>query len=235
MKTINKMFVITVIAAVNLFSITACAEEQQQQQASTVEFPYVGNTLIVSGEKVWEQTVDHKISGAYAESTVTSGVSIVTLDRVKIGTGNIINGFLSFSVSDPGAENLLAWDDLKKIFYEWTNVTIDDPTANGNVITLITDTNAKLSKGKLYGTNTQLDMDNIMYIYVDKDCRITGDKSEGEEPGVRYWYTIDILDLSFKKGWNLLCRREYYDNTSGKDAVSMEIKQLVDFRWVIWP
>jgi len=232
MKTVKKMSVIAVIAALNLFLITACAEAQQP---STVASPYAGNTLNISGEQVWEQTNALKISEAYAESTVTCGVSIVTLNKIKIGTGNIVNGVLSFSVSEPGAENLLPCNDLKeKIFYEWTNIAFDDPTVKGNVITLITDTNARLSNGKLYGTKTELDMDNVIYIYVDKDCKITGDKSSGKKSGERFWVTTANLDLSLKKGWNLLCRRESYGST-GDDSVSMEIKELVDFRWAIWP
>jgi len=229
MKTVKKIFVITVIAALNLFSITTCAEAQQ---SSTVEYPYLGSTLNISGEQVWEHTNSHTISGAYVKSTVNSGVNIDNFAKDRISAGNIKNGILSFSVIDPGT--LIEWDNLIKIFYEWNNVTIDDNTVKSNVITLVTDTGGKLEKEKLYGTNTQLDLESVIYIYVDKDCKITGEYSEGTESGIRYWYTANILDLSFKKGWNMLCRREFLDN-SGKDAVSMEIKQLVDFRWAIWP
>jgi hypothetical protein len=226
MKTVTKMFVIIALTAVIVFSITTCINQQKP-----VESSYVGGTLKVTHEQVWERTNDPEISKAYEKSTITGDISIVTLAEDEIGTGDIQNGFLNFSVGNPGTENLSTWDVLKEEFYEWKNVTIDAPDTVGNVITLITDTGKMLGRERLYGTDTKLGLESIIYVYVNKDCKITG---EYNDVSINGYYTATILDLSFKRGWNLLCRREFFD-IDGRNAVTMEIKQPVDFRWVILP
>jgi hypothetical protein len=226
MKMVTKMFVITVIAAVIVFSMTACSVDQKKQAEET---QYAGVMLNVPNEQVWNLIDGYTISDAYEKSTLTSGVSIVTLTGDEISTGEIKGGVLTFSVTEPEADNLLVWDVLKALFNDWNDVTIDDLDAKGNVITVNIDAGGRLNREKLYGTNTLLGLESIIYIFVNKNCRITGEYKDGS-----YWYTAGILDLPLKRGWNLLCRREFLD-MSGEDAVSMEMKQPVDFRWAIRP
>jgi len=222
MKTVTKMFVIIALAAVIVFSMTACGDEPKK---TGEESSYVGITLKVTKEQVWERTGESAISEAYAEYKDTDEVSIVNSGGTEIGLGDILGGYLNFSVSEPGADDLVSWDELKVMFGEWENVTTDDSTAKGNAIRLITSTGRTLQRERIYGVSANLGLEKLIYVYVNKDCKITGDQPSGGPAAL-------VLDLSLKKGWNLLCRREYSIN--GQPAVTVDMRQPVDFRWVLF-
>ena len=216
------------------FGVAACSNDPVENE----ETPYIGNkTLIVSNEQVWEHTNSNKPSEMYAKSTVNSGIHIVLgSNGENAGSGEIKNGILNFTVAEPRSENLSDWNYLSRLFPEWENVAIDDPNTMGNIITPVFSTGThKLLREKMANTNTSFGLEEILHIYVDRDCKITGSHGEGMTPGERYYFTTNILDLSLKAGWNLLCRKEVYaSDQDGRDGVSMEIKSLIDFRWTIW-
>ena len=235
-KTANlfkSSLVLTAFAAMFVISIAACSNDP----AENIESPYLSKTLIVTNEQVWEHTNANKPSEMYTKSTVNIGVNITALNGATIGLGEIKNGVLSFTVNEPGSGNLQALTDrLDVIFREWKDVAIDDPNTMGTIATpSFSNGTRRLLKEKMIITSTSFGLEEILHVYVDRDCKITGNKNEGMNPGENYYYTANNLDLSLKEGWNLLCRTEVYgSDQDGRDAVSMEIKDLVDFKWAIW-
>ena len=236
-KTTNQFkrsLVHIVLGALIVFSITVCSNDPDNSKES----PYLSKTLIAINEQVWEHNLETgKASEMYIKSTVNNGINILALNGATLGFGEIKNGILNFTVVEPGQENLSAFvDRLDVIFREWKDVAIDDPNIMGTIITpTFSDGKHRLLREKMITTNTSFGLEEILHIYVNRDCRITGTKNEGMIPGENYYFTPNDLDLALKEGWNLLCRTEIYaSDQDGRDAVSMEIKELVDFKWAIW-
>jgi len=225
MKTVTKMLGIIAVAAVIVFSMAGCGDSQQPR--SSVEASYAGGTLMASGEQVWERTGEYTISDLYVKSDITSGVKIVTSNGTEVATGDIKGGYLNFSVDDLEDDALIGWNELKEIFNEWKDVIIDEPSTNGTTVTVSTDEGAKLNREKLYGNTSILGLESVIYIYVNKDCKITGEINEDGDEQI----TTVVLNLNLRKGWNLLFRRDI-DNLNGKKAVLIEVRQFVGFRWV---
>ena len=224
-------FCFITLMAVIVFG-TACSNDPADNGVD----PHLGNkTLIVTNEQVWEHTDSNKPSEMYTRSTVNSGIHIILgSNGESIGSGEIRNGILNFSVAEPRSENLAGWNYLSKLFPEWEDLAIDDPNTMGNIITPVFSTGThRLLREKMANTNTTFGLEEILHVYTDRNCRITGNHGEGMIPGERYYITGNILDLSLKEGWNLLCRKEVY-GLDGRDTVTMEIKNLVDFKWTIW-
>jgi len=231
MKTVAKMFGIIALAAVIVLSMTTCGDSQKSGEESS----YVIGTLKITNEQVYKRTGNNTISEAYEEFTGTYHLKIVTINETEVGTGEIVDGSLTFGISSPGIENLIGWDELKDLFSNWKDLTASNLTVKGNMITLITssdeETDKKVLREKLYGTVTKSGLEKVMYIYVNKSCNIKGDYNTGSDNG-NNWHTPTILDLPLKEGWNLVCRRDYTDN-EGKNAITMELRQPIGFKWVI--
>ena len=238
----NKLPGIT-LAIVMILSITACSLDSGDSGVS----PYTEKTLTVKNEQVWEHNLrTGKPSEMYAKSTENSDIRFFTGTKSSpkmelsqdLCSGEIKNGKLSFTVGELEPGNLLAWNSyLDDIFPEWGAVAIAPAGTRGNIITLLLSDSAgdKLSREKVITTGTSFGLEEILHVYVDRDCIITGDHGEGMIPGDRYYFTANTLNLSLKEGWNLLCRKEVFaSDQDGRDAVSMEIKDLVDFRWAVW-
>ena len=134
---------------------------------------------------------------------------------------------------------------MKAFFREWKNVEIDitSPDAIGNVVLLAADKNASGQMGALdrhgiYGTENSITCETIMYVYVKEDCRIKGKPDTGFIPDNYYYHTKKNLDLSLRRGWNLVSRTETYTtNFDGSAYIHMEIKKPIKnpekFRWTI--
>jgi len=128
--------------------------------------------------------------------------------------------------------------------YFWKNPQIE-PQTGIKLSRLIV--YADLDEGKfqvarqgLSGTGNSLTAELITYIYASDDCRITGDYNEGYVPGMYYFRTEGNLDLSLKKGWNLVSQRQTYGNGSyynGTGVLGMSVKNPImnpeNLKWVI--
>lgn len=192
--------------------------------------------LAFNGQQVWEQNKNTtRISNAYFAFKEDRDINVVVYSPVdysaiQVGSGKISQGILNVSVNELAPETLLSWDDLKKIFFYWDDVQIDNPLAMGNFIMFISSNNERLNRERLLGTDVSLGQEIVFFIYVDSDCRITG--SYGDGTGDGYYYTTSNLDLYLEKGWNTVCRKEVYGQ-SGKAAISMEVKNP-ESKWVIY-
>ena len=235
MKTTIKL-----LSFIMIFIITSCGDTtdiNNNKEYETLYRTHFENSLEISGQQVWQQNpIATKLSNAYLEFKGNRNISIVFLDpadynMITIGSGKIQNGLLSFKVNEPESSYLLDWNDLKSMFFFWSNIEIDVPEIKGNFILPLTTYNEKLSRERLLGTDFSLSQEIVIFIYVDNNCQITGDYAEGQGDGF-FYYTESNLSLKLKKGWNTLCRKESYGR-SGKAGISMEIKNP-DCKWVIY-
>jgi hypothetical protein len=219
--------------------------------------PYQGLTLTISDQQVFQRNVfATKISQAYVlyneNHTVTPYV-IVSGTYRPVGTGNITNGILNFTIDEKIANHLVDWDDLKKeipTLLFWDDVKISRQGIRGNFIwdlAFPTGTGADYPNGflqreRIIGTSTTITNETVFYIYVNEDCRITGKASTGFDryPGRGYFYrTRGDLDLPLKKGFNMIVATETYGtNFDGTAHISLEVRNPLQdpdsFRWVFF-
>ncbi|MCL2215216.1 MAG: hypothetical protein FWC06_08430 [Treponema sp.] len=253
-KTANLPALIILII---IFSITACDDPGGQQSVNT-ERAHKGDVLEVIDQKVWIRNGNAiKLSQTHLpfnENRIIKSVirTYSSPNGMFIGDGNIANGFMDFSVNASIDEsNLLEWDDFKYYFPTltlWDDHDVDPSSVKGNAISLLaypdgsipsfSNYNGMLTREKFTGTSSTITCETIFYVYVDNDCVITGNKSEGYRPGQYYYRTKGNLRLSLRKGWNMICGIETYGkNFNGSAEISLEIKDPLqnpeNYKWVI--
>jgi len=262
MKNIGKILRTLTPAAVIIFLMAACRNDPVYVPIvyiPVVEVPVIDpdgpthyeGTLEIDGQQVWVQNKEAKRQSDewYFKFEGDSSIDIVTgfsyddqgnvinLQKAA-GSGKIEKGILSFEVPELTSEYLVNADVLNSFFKEYNDVTFDPPDVNGTNILPVTSKNEKLNREGLFLLNSSVGLESVMFIYVDKDCRVTG------SPGVITWdlesqsyysNTDSPLDISFKKGWNTLYRMEVFDRSSGYDNVSLGISNPNDFKWVLYP
>jgi hypothetical protein len=155
------------------------------------------------------------------------------------GSGTIKNGFLSFTVDELAEGKLINSDNLKELFKEWDNVQIAPTTVKGNIIYPVTTDGGCLNREGLTGTRSSISLESILYIYISEDCQITGDSGGGKTEDGHFSYTDSPLNLSLKRGWNTVCRKQTYTGDSnneeyGYEKETIEIKNPNDFKWVLY-
>ena len=240
MKSILKT---AVFFAVIVLLMAACSTDTPEY----VKSPYLGKTLTVTNEQVWKLVGNKKISEAYGKSFVTvDPVTVAIIDMTRfpplnpLGSGDVINGILNFSVPTPASEDLIDWSvftmipGIGDLFELWSDLEISDPDTKINVLLVMfseNGTNWVINNEKLVGTIISFGIRMIDYYYVDRDCRITGNYGEKIIMD-SYGYTDSSLDLYLKEGWNMVCENQTLD-FSGKIAFSMELVNPNDFRWVM--
>ena len=257
MKKIAKLIAAIAFSAL-IVSVTACSNNTDDDG----ENPYLAkNTLTVSDQQVWKRNREAtKISQAYLEYSINHGINAFVampvageqyFGKIPVGSGNIAGGKLNFVVPalDENA-HLLNWDYFKDFFSRyWKNVKVNNESTNaeikGNMILLesldaYNDPDGMLDRQGIFGTNVSLDCETILYFYVNKDCRITGEKNNFYIDGQYFFETEGDLSLSFKEGWNLVWRKELYGIfVSGHATIDMEIKNPIrnpeNYRWVMEP
>jgi len=210
---------------------------------------YTG-VLIINNEQVWLQNKEAKRQSDewYFKFGGNNGINVFTGfsydDQGKViqlkklvGSGKIDKGRLNFVVAELAQEDLVRADTLKNFFQEYKDVTIEPSGVKGTNILPMTSTGERLNREGLFLSNFSFGVESVMFLYVDKDCRITG------KPGVITWdqgersyisKTESAIDISLQKGWNTLYRTEVFDRESGYDNVSMGISNPADFKWVLY-
>jgi hypothetical protein len=213
--------------------ITACGDAPGGEQPYYEQTHY--DTLDISGGQVWLRNYStNKISQLY-EKLNQENYDIIVISEYaeKIGSGVINKGIVSFTVDVP--ENLLDWDDLK-VFFEvivegkgWT-VTVDaGATPNGTFIEILTDDDARyqLIREGVSGTTSSISDEWVFFLYVDRDCTVTGESRVDEQ----VMYTLDPFTLRLKKGWNTIWHKQTY-TSFGRSTFAMDIKNP-DLKWVL--
>ena len=251
MKNITKMFSIFILIAVIILVLAACKTEADDNKDGPTHY---ANTLTISGQQVWginfqassprdqyyKFTEDRDINvfiRFYDENSIETGKenTSVTSDKV-VGSGKIEKGILSFNVGKPEPEDLQNWNVLKsREFFFWHDAVVDVPEVNGTQYMLITTGGNRLNKETIVGTRTSISQEIVRFIYVDRDCKITGTSGNGKfgSQNPAFYITNNKLDLSLKKGWNTVWRKETYENITGDAQISMEIKNP-DHKWAIY-
>jgi len=249
-------FALTVL----FFSLTNCDVEPVIEG----EVPYLSNTLFIDNQQVWTRNRQaRKISQAYIKYgenrdlyalVLAPYVDLTGTENIvskPVGSGKITNGILNLDYFNLDEQNdLYDWNypninNFKLLFSSyWKDVNISDSSVKGNLILLEAlsggDPAGLLDRQRIYGTDTLITCEIILYIYVNKDCTITGKAGHGYISGQYYYYTGGDLNLNLKKGINMICRTETYaTDFNGSAVISMEIRNPIQnpekFKWVIEP
>ena len=223
-------------AAVIVFGILSCGDDTNSEQTYQEQTHY--DTLIITGEQVWLRNYSaNRISQAYEKFDGDYDITVLSEYVLNehnegIGSGTINNGKLSFTVNVPG--DLLEWNDFKDFFNTITEgegweVTIDADATKGTFILPVTNDAYALMKEGVSGTTSSISDETVYFVYVDKDCTITGQPKED----TRVMYTFNPFTLKLKKGWNTVWYKQTY-TTSGSSSFFMDIKNP-QLRWVLIP
>ena len=243
MKKTTKLSGAAVLAAVILFSLVTCGNASDDSGGKKGERPYKGQILVVANEQVWEHEDNaHRLGDAYFESTENGVIYIYSIDSDTLAEGEIIDGKLSFTLGE--LKNVYEIDDdvLDTVFHNWwDNVSVVEPIDKKIGINAVKsmyyhgDEGAYglIFKEKLVGTSHSIALETLVFIFVDEDCRITGDVKHGMVPGTGY-FASEPLDLPLKQGWNIVSEEMLYDMYHVEMDISLEVKNLVDFKWAIW-
>ena len=260
MKNLNYALKVIVLTIAVALLMTACDDDTNNYRDAM----YLGATLEFDGQQVWGQNkTATRVSQVYTDFTKDLYVDVATFRlpgasegpnfvEQSVGSGKIENGILSFKVEELESGNLLGWLNLSAYFNEWwengTNAKILPSGTKGNVITVsafeygnnnVPDMQNKigtLNLEKFVGTYVSIGLEWIRFIYVDRDCQITGNPVDDGMMNSNYFYHADTLDLFLREGWNMICKKETYGTYSQKGyaIIEMELKNPSDFRWAIW-
>jgi len=258
-KNITKKFGIIAMAALIAFAMAACdTDNGGNNNDGPTHFP---GTLIAedlqNSRQVWEYKREWtKISDAHISFDGNRDVNVFVrmydadsklLGEKNVGSGKIEDGILSFSITIPKTEDLIGWDALKsKNFFYWEDAAVVPPGVKGNEFMFVTTPqNERLNLEIITGTREELSQELVRFIYVDKNCKMTGTKGVegGFIPGVgaqtpTFFETDHALNLSLKEGWNTVYRRQTFrtgEDGDGKSLITMEIKNPLNLRWILYP
>ena len=162
-------------------------------------------------------------------------ISVGDYERYSIGTGEIKNGKLKFSLKTPEKpqkmnEAYYHWDVYEKWGAEYVNFTYSDPNAKTDYLQLQGKELGKpsiiryMNYSATYPKNTCID---AFYVYVDRDVTITA-------IGVNYPNTThENINLPLSKGWNKVYRKYVFtDGTPSSTVISFGIGDE-GCKWII--
>ncbi|MCL2705206.1 MAG: hypothetical protein FWE72_03250 [Spirochaetaceae bacterium] len=247
MKNNKKILGFVALATIIIFLVLACSDSSDDG----IEYgpTNYGGTMSFSGEQVWIPKESTRISESlvkFTENRIINPIFILYDFNLpppyiksfeSVGSGNIVNGILNFTVEEP---DVLKLNDSETLFWAFFNVwyglkaiDIDDKNTKVNNLMIITSEGAIPSEGivreNLSGTKTSLTGEYVWYLYVDRDCTITASKALYNDSV--YIHTYNAFNISLKKGWNTICKSETY-NTGGNPTYSIQLKNPYH-QWVI--
>jgi hypothetical protein len=205
------------------------------------EQTYYGNNILkIEGEQVWlRNNSANKLSQAYEKSNDNYDITVLSEYLLSgysevIGSGTINGGILNFIVN--ATENLVEWDKLKVFFNNITeglgwDAEINDKAAKGTFIEILTNVEDEyvLMREGVSGTIDSISDETVFFLYIDRDCTITGNSKNDEQ----VMYTFNPFNLDLKKGWNTIWYKQTY-TTSGISSFYFDIKNP-DLKWVLFP
>ena len=242
----KKIIQFTSIVFILLFMIaaTACDLDAKEEDSVNSSSAYLGSAFNVSDEQVYTRNGKAtKISQVYLEYKTSGNYDIIayTSSSAPSGSGKIENGILNFNISQIEEADLMDWEEFKTVFRQWDNVTYSTAIKCAMFLLYAYDgTNhiGILDRQRITGTSSTITQETLMYIYVDNNCTITGEKSSGYEKKNFYYFTEFDLNLPLKKGWNIVSRTETYGvNFSGSAHIDMKIINPIEkpgnYKWVM--
>jgi hypothetical protein len=236
MKNILKILEAFALAALILFPMATC--DLNKDEDGPVHY---SGAFKINKEQVWEGTESNKLSELYEKFDGDRGISVNVYwpgedgkyaPTKVIGSGNIEKGLLTCDIPEPKADELMEWADFKFEFSQWNDINCV-PEVKGAYLRLITSDKVWLNREKMSGSNNSLWLESILYIYVDTDCIITGTPGAGIRPGDAFYETPEDLNLTLKKGWNTVCRKQLLEGDHGIETDSVKIKNPNDFKWAL--
>jgi len=243
MKSILKIFWALVLAAAIVFSMAACETGNNDNDNDTDGPTHYSGAFKISKEQVWRGTGSNKLSELYEKFGGDSEISVNVYSPTGdgkynptkvLGTGKIEKGLLTCDVPEPEAGDLMECDDFKSWFSGWKDVDCA-PIVKGAYLGLVTSDNERLNREKMSGSDDSLWLESIWFVYVNADCKLTGTPGEGIRPGDAFYDTPENLDLTLKKGWNTVCRKQLLEGDHGIETDSVKIKNPNDFKWALRP
>jgi hypothetical protein len=242
---------IGVTALAILFFMTTCASDDDNENNNGPT--HYDGPFIINNQQVWEQNKEatkqsddwyykfeeDRSINVFAVFSYDAEERITSTHPQLVGSGKIDKGLLSFEADALSSENLVNADTLFPIafFKEYADVKVNPPETMSNIILPVTDAGERLNREGLFLLHSSVGLESIQYIYVDRECQITGNPdiiTWVQESQSYFSRTESSIDLSLKEGWNTICRMEVFDSSSGYDNVSMGIKNPNNFKWVIY-
>ena len=251
MKKNLKMQMIFVLAAAVMFQLTGCIQEAEEEDK---EGPTnYKETITVKSQQVWIRDIDD-LSPNTAYHRFTGNRDMIVLIRVynssdasglgwkQIDTGAIADGKLSFGIGMPEAGDLMDINDLRtRNLRFWKDVNFSVQGAKYTYFEVDSSVGDRLTRERLVGGKSTLSQEIIQFIYVDADCKITGNPDEFIDATVHptIWHAEGDLNLSLKAGWNTIFRTETYSDSddpaiAGKAVVKMRMKNPDNLKWTIY-
>ena len=227
---------------VTLFA--SCGEnpgENPDSFDSYIEFTNYGSKLEFDDQQVWVRNTSTNIpSKMYEKYDGNNSLYIINEYVQLIGLGNITEGKLNFSIDSPG--DLLEWDNLKLFFEiitegEGWDVEADNDV-NGTFIEIANfsedihtpmQMNYVLMREGISGTNNSFSSEWVFFVYVDRNCKITGKYKED----TRVTYIFNAFELNLTEGWNTICFKQTYTSV-GRSTFEMSVKNP-NIKWVLIP
>lgn len=253
----NKLLFCVFLSAAVILLLASCGEEGKDKDEDKGVSPYLGETLTIVGQQVYEPNrYTTKVSNVYLSYGGSREIDIAITVPFNssyisklVASGTVINGILDFVIGDEIKNNLVGWDNLKYLIpalMEWKNVTISPADIKGNYIYFFAyplggdgSEYGVLTREVITGTSSTITNEKIIYVYVDNDCAITGEANTGYVHGKYYYYTEGALNLSLKRGWNMIMSRETYGKDfDGNANISLEVRNPIktpeDYKWVFY-
>jgi len=257
MRKITNILHFSIVSAVIIFSMAACAYNTDDD---SLDGPtYFGKTLRIMNQQTWTLNMNaQRLSDVYNRYTGNSVVNAFIPEKSSdpydldhtiyvdtVGQGQIRNGILNITIRELTDSELLNWEELSEYyFHEWwlidnksKKLTCYPSDVKGNLVTLVLGNNMSssnlLNRQKYNATSSSFTMETVYYVYVDKDCIINGESGMGTWYG-EYFFITDPLNIRLTEGWNAICKITTY-NQSGNAMISMSRKNPGDFRWAVYP
>jgi hypothetical protein len=182
--------------------------------------------LEFKSEQVWSISSTGTYSAYDSDNVLTSNAG---------GAGSIVGGKLTFSIETPTQSRLqpmgtflTSIDDKFKIFSdaEW------NPSSPVPNVIEFSFASPSLKKANNISDETSTTEQSVRYIYVDTDCTLKAPgKPNTSIAGVSVPVNVSALDLSLKKGWNIINSQMTFTSTGGTAAWA--IGELESCKWII--
>jgi len=205
MKNWKKCFgFIAIVAIIGL--LVACPEDGGNDGNENHDGGFLGNKLELSGQ-VYLVSVDDNYNASYQNF-----IGNLSISPSIGGSGAVNNGILNYSIGKPTNLETINVGIVESLFYYWDNLHMSKTNVKGfylsslSVISNDYDLLQRFSYSTSIGNNSAVETsESVMYVYVDKDCTLTGNgktKEVSQSEDLPFTITSSNFDIAFKAGWN---------------------------------